>query len=124
MRVLSRKARVERTCRLLKCNRRERPQHEPRKKADEPHDAVRDAADTGRKDLGSERGAWTPETQEAEAPAEAKNPEPEVRGRMKPERHEDRAPDEQCDETDASADLVGEPTGRAEPEKPTRPQKT
>src|SRR5436189_95654 len=46
--------------------------------AHEPHDAIRDPADAGRKDLGGERRARAPETHESETPGEAKDPEAEV----------------------------------------------
>src|SRR5271169_2138205 len=101
---------------LLQCHGSERPQHKSHEEADEPHDAVGDAANAGRKDLGGERRARAPKTQEAEAPGEAEDPEPKVACRIDPEGHEDRAPDQQRDEADAPA--------VHSPKKPTRPQKT
>ena len=63
---------------LLQCHGSERPQHKSHEEADEPHDAVGDAANAGRKALGGERRARAPKTQEAEAPGEAEDPEPKV----------------------------------------------
>ena len=63
---------------LLHCHGSERPQHKSDEEADEPHHAVGDAANAGRKDLGGQRRARAPKAQEAEAPGEAEDPEPKV----------------------------------------------
>src|SRR5271169_4089983 len=76
---------------LLQCHGSERPQHKSHEEADEPHDAVGDAANAGRKDLGGERRARAPKTQGSETPGEAEDPEPKVACRIDPEGHEDRA---------------------------------
>jgi len=59
--------------RLLQCDGGERPQHKPDKEADEPDDAVGDAANAGREDLGGQRRARPPEAEEPEAPGEAED---------------------------------------------------
>src|ERR1700730_1957045 len=102
---------------LLQCHGSERPQHKSYEEADDPHDAVGHAANAGREDFGGERRARAPKTEKPETPAEPEYPEPEVARCVDPEGHKDRAPDQERDKTDASADLVGEPAGRAQPEK-------
>src|SRR5215469_11528347 len=79
---------------LLQRDGSERPQHKSDKEADEPDDAVGDAANTGRKHLGGQGRAWAPEAEEPEAPGEAEDPEPKVASRIDPERHEDGTPEQ------------------------------
>jgi hypothetical protein len=69
----------EGSSRLLQRDGSKRPQHKSDEKADEPHHAVADAANAGRKDLGSQRRARTPESQEPETPGEAEDPGRSVR---------------------------------------------
>src|SRR4029077_14769221 len=69
---------LEGTGRLLQGDRHERPQYEAYKIRNRPHDAVGDAARAGWKDLRCEHGAGPPETQKAEAPRQAEDPQQQV----------------------------------------------
>ena len=64
----------EETRSLLQRDGGERPWHKPDEEADEPYDAVGDAANAGREDVGDQRRARPPEAQEPEAAQSPKKP--------------------------------------------------
>src|SRR5207248_1797806 len=98
---------LEGTGRLLQRDRRERPQHETDEIGDRPNHAVGDAADAGWKDFRGEHGAGSPETEEAEAPRQAEDPQQQAAVAVDPGGEEGGALDQHDDEAGPPADSIG-----------------